>query len=48
MVIIMVKVFKFIFCTLFFAICIFFLAAMLIPGASNVAEGGVTAPEAVR
>ncbi len=45
MVIIMVKVFKFIFCTLFFAICIFFLAAMLIPGASNVAEGGVTAPK---
>ena len=41
----MVKVFKFIFCTLFFAICIFFLAAMLIPGASNVAEGGVTAPK---
>ena len=45
MVIIMVKVFKFIFCTLFFAICIFFLVAMLIPGASNVAEGGVTAPK---
>src|SRR5699024_5374615 len=42
---IMVKAFKFIFCTLFFATCIFFLAAMLIPGASNVAEGGVEAPK---
>ena len=43
----MVKTFKIIFCTLFFATCLFFLVAMLIPGASNITEGEVVMPRLI-
>ena len=39
------RICKILFCTLFFAVCLFFSLAMALPGASNVAEGGVEKPE---
>ncbi len=41
------KAFKITFCVIFFVICAFFSTAMLIPGASRVAEGGVEMPRLV-
>ena len=40
----MSKLLKTVFCTLFFAVCLFFSLATFIPGASRVAEGGVERP----
>ncbi|MCI8388765.1 MAG: hypothetical protein HFE63_09895 [Clostridiales bacterium] len=41
----MTKILKISFCTLFFATCLFFSLAMMIPGASNIAESDVEKPQ---
>ncbi len=39
------KILKITVCTLFFLICAFFSTAMLIPGASDITEGGIEKPQ---